>query len=164
MTDLDGLGEGQHCYGKASPQDIEPVAGALERRGYRLPTDREFLLACRAATTTRRYYGDSSSLLRNYAWFEEVKGLRSHPVGQLKPNELGLFDMLGNAHELCEVSGVPENPRFRAIFCGGSAAFKDLHIYCEERTGPTTIDQRLGVDDVGFRLARTVRPVPRSTE
>jgi hypothetical protein len=68
LTDLDGLGSAQRCYGKATEKSIEPVVGASNLAGYRLLTDSEFLLVCRAGTTTRRYYGNSMSLLPKYAW------------------------------------------------------------------------------------------------
>jgi formylglycine-generating enzyme required for sulfatase activity len=55
--------------------------------------------ACRAGASTRRYYGVTETLLTNYAWYD-VNGYRHPwPVASLKPNDFGLFDMLGNATE-----------------------------------------------------------------
>jgi hypothetical protein len=72
-----------------------------ELRGYRLPTEAEWEYACRAGTVTSRYYGLSEALLPQYAWFQgNGTGLTS-PTATLKPNDLGLFDMLGNALEWC---------------------------------------------------------------
>jgi hypothetical protein len=162
LTDSDGLGIAQRCYGEPSLRSIRTVPRSLDLAGYRLLTDREFLRACRAGTTAKRYYGDSSSLLRNYAWYDDGRRLQSHPVARLKPNELGLFDTLGNAHELCETSGAPQHPEIRAMFCGASAKHNAIYVTCTQKLGPTSIDQRQGVDDVGFRVARTVRPRPQS--
>ncbi len=67
--------------------------------GYRLPTEREWEYACRADSRASRPYGVSDGLLHRYAWYLLNGAKRSHPVGQLKPNDLGLFDMLGNAFE-----------------------------------------------------------------
>ena len=44
----------------------------------------------------------SEEFLVNYAWFLSNATKRAHPVGALKPNDLGLFDMLGNAFEWTE--------------------------------------------------------------
>ncbi len=78
-------------------------ADYLSLTGYRLPTEAEWEYACRAGAATSRYYGETEELLAKYAWYAEAgaKNLRMRPVGSLKPNDLGLFDMLGNALEWC---------------------------------------------------------------
>ena len=164
LTDLDGLAEKQRCYGKASLRSVEPVAGALDLAGYRLLTDIEFRLVCKAGTTTKRYFGNKSKLLPKYAWCASGDGPRSHPVASLKPNDYGLFDTLGNAYELCHYSAAPPNSKLRAIFCGASAALSELAIRFDETRGPTSIDQWDAVEDVGFRVARTVRPAIHHTD
>lgn len=82
--------------------DNEPVIlpnDYLSRYGYRLPTAAEWEYACRAGTTTRRYFGEDSAYWGHYAWARENAGGKSWPVGSKKPNDLGLFDTLGNVRE-----------------------------------------------------------------
>ena len=47
-------------------------------------------------------FGESADLLGKYGWFDGNSLGKSHPVGSLKPNDLGLFDMHGNAWEWCQ--------------------------------------------------------------
>jgi serine/threonine protein kinase/formylglycine-generating enzyme required for sulfatase activity len=76
------------------------VADSLMRTGYRLPTDAEWEFACRAGSITSRYYGQSADLDNHYAWTaQNALGTGTAPVGTFKPNDLGLFDMLGNVVE-----------------------------------------------------------------
>ena len=77
------------------------LADALKQPGYRLPTEAEWEYACRAGTMTSRYYGRSVKLLEKYAWYLANSQDHAWPCGRLLPNELGLFDMLGNVYEWC---------------------------------------------------------------
>ena len=69
----------QSCYRLAdeSTQLWAPVVNFRDLEGFRLPTDVEFELACRAGTRTSRYHGDSRRLLRHYARYDERSGQRS---------------------------------------------------------------------------------------
>jgi serine/threonine protein kinase/formylglycine-generating enzyme required for sulfatase activity len=102
LSDQEGLSP---CYEKNADGQYEagmrPAADYLARSGYRLPTEAEWEFACRAGSVTSRYYGASESLLTEYAVYQKNSVTRLFPVGSLKPNDFGLFDMLGNAGEWC---------------------------------------------------------------
>ena len=74
----------------------------LPGSGYRLPTEAEWEFASRGGTTTKRWVGDSDEACIAVAWFAENSGGRTHAVGELQPNPLGLYDILGNVSEWCE--------------------------------------------------------------
>jgi formylglycine-generating enzyme required for sulfatase activity len=80
---------------------MKVVEGYLRRRGYRLPTEAEWEHACRVGSVTPWSHGEAEDLLGKYAWFLPTSSGRAHPVGGLRPNDLGLFDMHGNAWEWC---------------------------------------------------------------
>lgn len=70
-------------------------------RGCRLPTEQEHEIATRAGSTGEYYFGDLS-LSAEYAWTYENASKIVQPVGMLKPNKWGLYDMTGNVWQWCD--------------------------------------------------------------
>ncbi len=66
---------------------------------FRLPTEAEWEYACKAGTNTSYFFGDDPSKLPQYAWFKNNSNEKYQKVGQKKPNQWGLYDMLGNLAE-----------------------------------------------------------------
>jgi formylglycine-generating enzyme required for sulfatase activity len=119
LSKQEGLPEDQYCYipntDKAYAEGMTIPANSLERMGYRLPTEAEWEYTCRAGTTTSRYYGNSIDLLGNYARYQPNSQEHAWPGGSLFPNDLGLFDMLGNVYEWCLDQAKLASPAGKAI-------------------------------------------------
>jgi formylglycine-generating enzyme required for sulfatase activity len=103
LSEQEGLPKDQWCYlpNPSGTYDarMSIPAEVLKRRGYRLPTEAEWEYACRAGAITSRYYGQTTELLGKHAWY--LGNSREHvwAGGRRIPNDLGLFDMLGNVIE-----------------------------------------------------------------
>ena len=69
---------------------------------YRLPTEAQWEYACRAGSTGSFCFGEEEAELGKYAWYGDNSQGSTHPVGQLKPNAWGLYDMHGNVYEWCQ--------------------------------------------------------------
>jgi formylglycine-generating enzyme required for sulfatase activity len=71
--------------------------------GYRVPTSAEWGWAARGGKLSKGYKYPGSNNLDEVAWYrrnyEEIE--KSRPVGQKKPNELGIYDTFGNVSEWC---------------------------------------------------------------
>ncbi len=105
LSQQENLPEDQWCYEPNSSGEyaagMKVKAHALELTGYRLPTVEEWEFACRSGSVTQWSFGDAPELLDRYGWSIANSGVRSRPVGLLRPNDLGLFDMYGNVWEWC---------------------------------------------------------------
>jgi formylglycine-generating enzyme required for sulfatase activity len=66
----------------------------------RLPTEAEWEYAARSGGRRDKWSGTSdSSELEKYAWYVKNSDNETHPVGEKRPNSLGLHDMSGNVDE-----------------------------------------------------------------
>lgn len=134
---------------------------------YRLPTEAEWEYAARGGKKNQGTYYSGSNNASEVSWFSVKTEQKLHPVGQKKPNELGLYDMSGNVWEWCSdyyaadyyASSPLENPKGPQtgkdrILRGGSwynQSF-DCRVTARYRFYPT-----FRTNANGFRLAMSVK-------
>ena len=105
---------------------------------YRLLTDDEWEYAARGGKLSKGYLYAGSNIIDDVAWYKDNWGNQPLIVGRKQPNELGLYDMSGNAEEWCQDT-VPSANNAR------------------RRTPIVDVDSLSGVDEVGVGKHRYVR-------
>ncbi len=127
-----------------------------------LPTEAQWEYACRAGSSNLYHHGSQASGLKDYAWFNKNSKGMTQPVGLLKPNAWGLYDMLGNVYEWCqdfyspdtytdlpvEDPKGPESGLYR-VARGGSWSFHPLHCRIPKRFWNAP---EFRFNNLGFRL------------
>jgi len=133
---------------------------------YSLPTEAQWEYAARGGIKSKNYTYAGSNDITEVAWYDETtkeKGLRS--VGKLKPNELDIYDMSGNAWEWClDIWGKypsksekdptgPTTGQYRVIR-GGSWYYVDDMARITSRDGPLP---KFTNYNYGFRVVKSAK-------
>ncbi len=150
-----------------------------KKKNFRLPTEAEWQFAARGGNKSQNYKylgtSDSTQLYRYvnfcdkncknlWAYKEQNDGYENTaPVGSFLPNELGLYDMVGNVWEFVEdkwhrnYNGAPtdgsawvKSVNSSRVCCGGSYDFYAAYSYPSARYFS---EQNKVHNDIGFRIA-----------
>lgn len=145
---------------------------------YRLPSEAEWEYVARAGTQTPYFFTNKITnppipwaLLGQYAWYSNTSGGSTHPVGMLKPNQFGLYDIYGNVWEWvadCFHKNYVGAPTDGSAWVTPSRCNGRVIRGASWTSDNPPIDQRsayrnynpmdMADNSVGFRIARAITP------
>lgn len=158
LSQLEGL---ETCYETVEGQ----VHFKIGANGYRLPTEAEWEYVAKGGGSFTPQH------LERYGWVASNSNKRTHPVGLKEPNNLGVYDMIGNVWEWCVDSADGDayksytkkklivDPMIvsaskKRVSRGGCWQTKSQNLRITTRAFPKKGSR---YDDMGFRLVRTIR-------
>lgn len=112
------------------------------------PSTDEWIYAARGGKYSKGYKYSGSNIVNDVAWYNGNSDQKIHEVRQLQPNELGFYDMSGNAYERVRPSS--SNSTFLSL--GGS--FTDYEKAC-------VINGAIPSSTESYPANRGLRPVVR---
>jgi formylglycine-generating enzyme required for sulfatase activity len=181
LPDGEPGGSPRHPAAWVSWSQAQAYAGwlsARESRRYRLPTETEWEVACRAGRATRFWWGGDAAAAGAVANLADRAFQRRYPqlvrtapgddghafaapVGSFRPNALGLHDVIGNVWEWVQPSagagGGPAALALGRVAMGGSFASGPERAGCDARLR-TLPGYRYAT--TGLRLVLETDPAP----
>ncbi|TAF23807.1 MAG: hypothetical protein EAZ71_12015, partial [Verrucomicrobia bacterium] len=116
------VGGATYRIGRSVPQ-IDPIAN-----GYRLPTEKEWEFAARGGIKTNGYAYSGSNDINQVAWYILNSGSSTRDVATKQPNELGIYDMSGNAWEWCfDPAGLNRGGSWRRDAISCQVSYRDYN-------------------------------------
>ena len=149
LTRREGMSESDLAY-ESRPDGSSTLRSDYQRRrGYRLPTAREWV-AVWDADVARIASVKDDSLVAFYAQILPHSQGRPEPVGGVKPDRNGIFHLAGNAHEWCSDRQDDDHRDFQGIFYGWG--LQERYSIAE----PHWINGKINYVRIGFRVIRSI--------
>lgn len=93
---------------------------------FSIPSAERWSYAAKGGNKSQGYTYSGSNTPGDVAWYKGNSGSKVHPVKQLAPNELGIYDMSGNAAEWTSTRSSNSNPYY--YYYGGSCDSSESYI------------------------------------
>jgi len=138
-----------------------------QSKGYRLPTEAEWEYAARGGPKSADFIYSGSNDLGEVGWYEgnsdsSYLQRRTHKVGTLKANELGIYDMSGNVWEWCwdwydgyeeqaQVNPIGPEKGYKRVLRGGSWNISNSNCPVANRFSTTPYNY---YSNYGFRMTQ----------
>jgi formylglycine-generating enzyme required for sulfatase activity len=157
LSELEHVADDQMCFPKMEEikEGLELPADYSGRTGYRLPTSAEWECVCRAGSVTKLFFGSDEEMLPHYGWHADNSGRLLRPVGLLKPNDLGLFDIYGLAYEWCS-DRVFFSPDVEERIFRGSTRFLEPQSVATSSPGILANRPTYRGNECGMRIVRSL--------
>lgn len=139
----------------------EDIFQDTKSNGYRLPISVEWEYAARGGNKSLNYTYSGSNNPDDVGWTSSNSSAMWHIVGQLRPNEIGLYDMTGNINELVfDIYTSHAFPSCKDLWEGGGRYFEkrgcgsypsgQIDCVITKRSASTDLEK-------GFRLFRNAK-------
>jgi sulfatase modifying factor 1 len=128
----------------------EEAANYCKKMGEALPSEEDWQYSATSGVRGQMWPGtNNEGEVGDYAWYSKNSDGKTHPVGQKKPNGLGLYDMSGNAWEW--TSSWFDSSKKERVIRGGSWVTNASFLRAPFRTNFAPENRDNGV---GFRCAK----------
>lgn len=144
-----------------SKRFVERLNQAKGASVFRLPTAEEWEYGCRAGAVGPVPAQAKESTLNQYAWWGKNSQGHPHPVGRLKANAFGLYDILGNVAEWCETAD-PEKVQGNTLRVTAGANFADENLVGQDCRPGAAMGEDGRDAYTGLRLAKTATAASES--
>lgn len=136
-----------------------------KKEAYRLPTEAEWEYAAKGGVKVKGYKYSGSQWIDTVAWYSGNSNKTTHPVARKMPNELGIYDMTGNAWEWCldvvarvysvrsATNPLEKNESANRVVKGGAFIYNNSVCRTAYRFETSIADRRI---EIGLRVVKEI--------